>query len=110
MENIPRIFIMYEADRDVKIYKLNMIDENKCILILDKYSDICSNSEEEVLSFADGMINIFFGNDEKYYKDLIQKHITIDLSNQIGCLEEMNRNKVNSIYPARIYYVNFSDC
>lgn len=103
-------FIIHADDCVVKTYKLKITDKDKCTTMLEKYCELSrSNEKEEILNYATGLVNIFLGNKCTFYKELIQKYITIDLSNDIAYLEEVNNSEINFVYPARIYFVEFAD-
>jgi hypothetical protein len=40
-------FIIHENDISVKTYKLKIVDENKCTIMLEKYSEICFSNTKE---------------------------------------------------------------
>jgi len=110
MNNTPIFFIVHEGDSTIEIYKLNIIDRDKCMTIINKYSQF-SSENENITYYATGMFNLFLGSKDKWFKELIQEHLTIDLSNNIASLEKLNnRNEINNIFPSRIYFIDFSNC
>jgi len=108
----PIFFIVYQGDLNVEIFKLIIIDRDKCISIIDKYSELShKNKDKDIIYYASGMFNLFLGEKDKWYKELIQKHLMIDLSNDIAFLEKLNnKNEINNIFHSRIYFIDFSDC
>lgn len=106
----PIFFIIHDDDSSIKTYKLKIIDKCKCSIMLTKYSEIsCSDKKEEIVEYATGLVNIFFGSKDEWHQELIQKHVTIDFSNDIGHLKQVNNNKINYINPSRIYFVEFHE-
>jgi len=110
MTEIPIYFIIHHNDSEVITYRLKITNNDKCFIMLERYSEICSSNEKEkILEYATGLVNVFLGNQDKWYRELIQKYIIIDLSDEIASLEEINNNNINSTYPSRIYFVDFVD-
>lgn len=109
----PVIFIIYGFGLRFKTYKLDILDDDKCNIIFNKYAKITTeNDKDKILDFADAMFNIFNSQNTKYYIDIINQFVSIDLSelNQIGISKKIKNNEINSIYPLKVYYLDFSDC
>jgi len=93
---INTFFIIHEDDSAVKTYKLKVTDKPKCTIMLEKYSEICYiNKTEEIVEYTTGLVNIFLGNKDSWYQELMQKYITIDLSSNIAYLEEVKCSEIN---------------
>lgn len=114
MDNITIFFIVHHNDSDVAIYKINIIDKDKFLMIVNKYSEICSDNSydrKDILNYTTGMVNLFLGSKNESHEELIKEHLIIDLSNEIASLETLTKkNDINSIYPSRIYYIDFNSC
>lgn len=111
MANIPIFFVIYQADLDVNIYKLNVIDEEKCNTIIDVYTKIAArNNKNEILGFSSSMINLFNGVAEDWHLRILEKYIKFDIIEKIAELESLNdKYQMNTTQPSKTYFVDFSD-
>ncbi len=51
MENVQYFFIIHESDKTVRICKLNVIDKEKCDIIIDIFTKISVTDKEKILNF-----------------------------------------------------------
>jgi len=112
MSLYPIIFILHDADSSVITYKLHIIDNEKCSIILSKYSDITKiGNKNEIDEFGSAMINIFCFDNSNYqvHADIIKQYIDVDLAEEIGYLKEIDNNDINTMGLTHTYFVDFSN-